>query len=322
MTPRYAADIRAIVWMFLATSLVAVQVIFPGLAPYLCAVSAYFALAAGILAHNHNHCPTFRHKGLNEAWAIWLSIFYGYPTFAWIPTHNLNHHKFTNAEGDATITWRHTNRHTAWVAATYFFVSSYYQGGPIQQFIRKAKARNGKMYKRIVRQYVSWAGIHLAVVATCIYLHGFGTGLLTWTLCMGIPSFFSLWTIMLFNYEQHVHADPFSEYDHSRNFVSPIMNYLLFNNGYHTVHHDYPGTHWSKLPALHAKIADKIHPDLKEPSLLWYWFRQYALVPVGIATGTKQIGPEPGGITPPMRTADVDVAVSGTNSERVRTASA
>ena len=42
---------------------------------------------------------------------------------------------------------------------------------------------------------------------------------------------------MLFNYDQHAHANPFSEYDHSRSFTSPILNFLLFNNGYHFVHH-------------------------------------------------------------------------------------
>ena len=322
MTPRFAADYRAILWMVIASALVVVQIVNADLAPYLCWVSAYFALAAGIMAHNHNHCPTFRNKAMNEGWAIWLSVFYGYPTFAWIPTHNLNHHKFTNAEGDATITWRHTNRHNALVAATYFFVSSYYQGGPIQQFIAKAKAKNGKMYRRIVRQYGCWIAAHIVAVSCCIALHGLALGLWTWTLCLGLPSFFSLWTIMLFNYEQHVHADPFSEFDHSRNFVSPVMNFLLFNNGYHTVHHDHPGTHWSKLPALHAEIAGSIHPALNEKSLLYYWFRQYVLVPLRLSSGTRQIGPEPGGDRPPVRTADVDVATSGTNSERVRAAGA
>lgn len=321
MSPRYKEDYRAILWVCIATVLVLTQLIYAELAPYLCWVSAYFALAAGILAHNHNHTPTFRNRKANEGWAIWLSIFYGYPTFAWIPTHNLNHHKFTNAEGDATITWRHTNSHNALVAATYFFVSSYYQGGPIQQFIRKAKKRKGKMYRRIVRQYTLWAGAHLAAIGLAISLHGVKTGLWTWLLCMGLPSFFSLWTIMLFNYEQHVHANPDSEFDHSRNFLSPVMNYLLFNNGYHTVHHDHPGTHWSELPALHAKIADRINPALNEGSLLFYWFRQYALVPLGLAKSTQQIGPEPGrGLA--ASTADVDVAVSGTNSERVRPTSA
>ena len=54
----------------------------------------------------------------NQIFGNWISIFYGYPTFAWIPTHNLNHHKYVNRAGDATITWRYTNRHNLLVALT------------------------------------------------------------------------------------------------------------------------------------------------------------------------------------------------------------
>src|SRR3989442_16018493 len=89
----------------------------PALIPYLVLVSCYLALSAGVLAHNHNHCPTFKSRKMNSLLAYWLSLFYGYPTFAWIPTHNLNHHKYVNKAGDATITWRYTNRND-WLVAS------------------------------------------------------------------------------------------------------------------------------------------------------------------------------------------------------------
>jgi fatty acid desaturase len=34
------------------------------------------------------------------------------------------------------------------------------------------------------------------------------------------------------------------------------------NLGYHTAHHYKQGVHWSKLPALHEKIKDKIPDNL------------------------------------------------------------
>ncbi len=99
MRPRNAADYRTLLWVIIAPALVAVQFARPELVKYLWWVSAYFALACGVIAHNHNHCPTFKGKLQNQIFGNWISIFYGYPTFAWIPTHNLNHHKYVNRAG-------------------------------------------------------------------------------------------------------------------------------------------------------------------------------------------------------------------------------
>lgn len=293
MSPRNPADRRTLLWVVLAPLVVAAQYWRPELVPYLCVVSCYFALSCGVIAHNHNHCPTFASKRHNQLFAIWISIFYGYPTFAWIPTHNQNHHKFVNREGDATITWRFTNSHNVLVAATYFFVSSYYQSAPINAFIKTARAKNPTLYRYIMTQYVCWVGAYVALAALGIALHGVSTGLYVFGMAVALPAFFSLWTIMLFNYDQHAHTDPYSEHDHSRSFVSPVLNYLLFNNGYHAVHHEHPGVHWSKLPELHRQIESQIHPSLKQRSLWWYWFKQYALAPFIPSLGTVQLGPGP-----------------------------
>ena len=121
MKPRFAADYRTLLWVAITMALVAVQYARPDLAKWLWWVSCYFALSCGVMAHNHNHCPTFSSKTMNQVFAYTISVFYGYPVFAWIPTHNLNHHKFVNRAGDATITWRFSNKHTLPIAATYFF---------------------------------------------------------------------------------------------------------------------------------------------------------------------------------------------------------
>jgi beta-carotene hydroxylase len=293
MLPRNPADYRTLLWTVIAPIVVGLQFARPEWVPYLSPVSFYFALACGIIAHNHNHCPTFRSKRANNVFANWISLFYGYPTFAWIPTHNLNHHRFVNAEGDATITWRHTNKHHVFVAASYFFVSSYYQSGPINDYIKQARAKNPELFRRIMTQYVVWGGGYLGLFALAVALHGFSTGLYVFGFSMGLPALFSLWTIMLFNYDQHVHADPFSKYNHSRSFTSPTLNFLLFNNGYHAAHHERAGAHWTELKALHEQLAPHIHPSLNQKSLWWYWFKQYALAPFFPSLGTVQLGAGP-----------------------------
>jgi fatty acid desaturase len=293
LRPRNPADYRTLLWVAVPPVLIALQYRDPGLVPYLSWLSCYFALACGVIAHNHNHCTTFQDKRANHVFAAWISIFYGYPTFAWIPTHNLNHHRFVNREGDATITWRITNRHNVLVALSYFFVSSYYQSEPIKEYIRNARLKNPALYRRILTQYAVWGGSYALMLALAVWLHGARTGLYVWAFSIGVPALFSLWTIMLFNYDQHAHADAFSDSDHSRSFTSPLLNFLLFNNGYHAAHHEQPGTHWSALPELHARIAGRIHPSLNQSSLWWYWFKQYALAPFFPALGTVQLGTGP-----------------------------
>jgi len=153
MLLRYSADRRTMAWA-LAMPLVALAPFaWPSLATWLWPLSCYLALSAGVIAHNHNHCQTFKSKRLNSIFGQWLSIFYGYPTFAWVPTHNLNHHKFVNRAGDATITWRYTNRHNFPMAFAFPFIAAVFQSTPTNEYIRKARATKPALYREIIRQY-------------------------------------------------------------------------------------------------------------------------------------------------------------------------
>lgn len=322
MRPRHAADYKTILWVLLTMVVVAIQYARPELVPYLAWVSCYFALACGVIAHNHNHSPTFHSKPVNEAFANLISIFYGYPTFAWIPTHNLNHHKFVNRAGDATITWRHTNKHNALVAFSYPFISGYYQSFPTSTFIKKAKQTNPKLYRRVLTQYAVFVSAHVGLVSLAIALHGVRTGLFVWGFACAVPAFFALWTIMLFNYVQHVHTDPFSRHNHSRSFVGYWTNFFLFNNGLHAAHHENAGTHWSKLPEVHARLAPNIDPALMHRSMWWFFFQQYVLALFFPSLGTKQVGRAP--FDPPDGTKvdlsidEVEVGEAGDNATMLR----
>jgi fatty acid desaturase len=283
-------------------------------------LSCYLALSAGVIAHNHNHTPTFRDRKLNGAFGNWLSIFYGYPTFAWVPTHNLNHHKFVNKAGDATITWRHTNKHNALVAATYFFVSSWYQSEPIRT--TSTRRRRGTRSSTAPSSASTSSSSERTWRCSRWPSRCTAGGWDSWcgSLMFLIPAFFALWTIMLFNYIQHVHTDPWSEHDHSRSFVGRVLNFLLFNNGLHSAHHEMAGAHWSTLPALHAKLRPLIDPRLNEPSFWMFCLKNYLLAPFFPSLGTKQLAAPRStfrGSTPPAPvTAEVDAFESGVNAAR------
>jgi fatty acid desaturase len=296
MRLRNRADFRTLLWVALAVTLVAVQSAWPQLVVYLCPISCYLAIACGVIAHNHNHHPTFVGRRFNNGFGHLLTVFYGYPTLMWIPTHNLNHHHFTNRPGDATITWRYTNKHNLFMALTYPFVSGYFQSEPIQRYIGRAKLHNRRLYSRIVFQYAFWIGVYLLMLVLAALLHHrqrTGLGLYVWFFSLILPAICSTTVIMIFNYIQHVHADAWSELDHSRNFTGKVFNFLFFNNGFHTAHHEHPGLHWSALPATHAQLGHQIDPRLNERSLCWFLARQYFLALMIPSFGTKQIGLSP-----------------------------
>jgi hypothetical protein len=92
---------------------------------------------------------------------------------------------------------------------------------------------------------------------------------------------------MLFNYEQHVHTDPFSKHDHSRNFVSPTLNFLLFNNGFHAAH----------------PIIDVLPPVISEPAL--------PTTPVDTTPGAPGIPTAPTLPTAPVLPANPTVVLPG-----------
>lgn len=313
MLLRNSADIRALIWVAMAIALVVAQYSNPSLVVYLCPISCYVAIACGTIAHNHNHRATFRGRRSNSVFGHVLTIFYGYPTLMWVPTHNLNHHKFVNQPGDATATWRYTNKHNLWVALTYPLVSGYFQSFPIKEYIGRVKQRKPGLYASIRFQYAFWIGTYVCMLVLAGLLHHrqqTGLGLYVWFFSLILPAICSSTVIMFFNFVQHVHTDAWSVVDHSRNFTGKWFNFLFFNNGYHTAHHENPGLHWSKLPQAHTSMAGAIDSTLNEHNMLWFMFRQYVLSVIVPSLGTAQIGSVPSEHPP----ADVQTADESTDS--------
>jgi fatty acid desaturase len=60
--------------------------------------------------------------------------------------------------------------------------------------------------------------------------------------------------------------------------VGKTFNWFMMNNGYHTIHHNLAGLHWTELPRAHeAEAAPRIHPSLEERSMIGYLLRTYVL---------------------------------------------
>lgn len=223
-----------------------------------------------------------------------------------------------NKAGDATITWRYSRRNTWLTASTYYFISAYWQGPLLTEYRAKARATNPGLYRQIMVQTATVVGAHVSLLALGIALRGWKMGAFVYFFGFFASSLFANWSMIFINYIQHVHADPWSEHNHSRNFCSNLGNWLVFNNGYHTAHHESAGLHWSKLPAAHAKIAHLIHPDLNQPSIFGFVLRAYLLGALSDRFRTKQVGrapyDPPGGGELSLETAEVSAVEAGVNA--------
>lgn len=288
MRLRFNADRRALVWaLLLFPVLPAVSYVRPALAPYLLPLGLYLAYCAGVLAHNHNHSPVFLSKRQNSLYSAWLSFFYGCPLFVWVPTHNQNHHRYLDGPGDATRTSAHAPRDSLWAALSYPSRSAFAQAPAIWQYALAARSRNPARFRQIVFETSSVVLGHGAALALAVSCYGTAKGAFLYACAFGIPAAFAAWAMMFTNYVQHVGCEHTSADDHSRNFVSRWMNWLVFEAGYHTVHHEHPGIHWSAYPALHAWREARIAPHLNQSTILSYCLARYVL-------GRAPDGAEPG----------------------------
>ena len=62
------------------------------------------AFQGAVQTHNSLHCPVFRARFLNKVYQVVLTLTYGHPVSAYVPGHNLSHHKHTQSRRDVMRT--------------------------------------------------------------------------------------------------------------------------------------------------------------------------------------------------------------------------
>ena len=263
---KYRADIKSLLYMAITTVMFVLQWHY-GFNWIAYIIYLHFSVSVAVMTHNHNHINIWTKKWLNILTDWWLTIFYGMPIFVWIPTHNRNHHRYTNKEADTTRTYRHSEDNNFVSMIQYPSISGYNQMREgVIPYMKELKEKNAQQYRENLMQL---AVLIIWLVAAFV---------LNWKnalLYVLIPQQVAQFMVIIFNYVQHVHADEESEYNHSRNFMG--VNAFLFNNGYHKIHHMRASIHWSEAPAGHEKIAHLIDPALNEKSFWWYIIRTYVL---------------------------------------------
>lgn len=229
----------------------------------LCLQSFFCAVAT----HNTIHAPIFRSKTLNRIFQAVLTVCYGHPVSAYVPGHNLSHHRYTQTARDIMRT---TKLRFRWNLLNQLMFSTVV--GPA---IFKANADYVKAMRKQrpgwFRQFCIEAAVYVTFLAVLLYLDW-----QKFLLFVLIPHQYAAFGIMGINFVQHDGCEKDHPYNHSRNFTGKLVNWFTFNNGFHGIHHMHPSLHWSKTPAAHAaELAPHIHPNLDRTSLLAYLWEAY-----------------------------------------------
>lgn len=231
------------------------------------ALTCYFSFIGAVAVHNTIHCPVFYSKTANKLFQIVLSLTYGHPVSNYVPGHNLSHHQNTQTSKDVMRTTKLRYKWHLINGLMFFPTIGIGMLGNDASYFSVQRKMGRPIYKQMK--------LEQAVLFTCCFVLII-FDLKKWFVCAFIPHLFAKFCIISLNILQHDGCDENSDYNHSRNFVSPILNFFAYNNGYHSVHHMHAGWHWSLLPQKHRELVKPhMHPNLDEPSILLYIFKTF-----------------------------------------------
>jgi len=230
-----------------------------------------FCWFCATIVHNSIHVPPFRRQVLNDLWQLLLVSTYGYAVSVLIPGHNLSHHKYTQSAKDVMRT---DQMRYSWhfINLIMFFPSVFFRVyEQDNNYMMEMGKQGAPIFYQTARELI-W------FISYTVFLTHLNWQKYFW--CILLPQAVAKWGIVTINMFQHdgLPTPEEDRYNFSRNFVDPTLNFFTCNNGYHTAHHNNPGTHWSKYKHIHeTKIKPNMNPNLDEPSLIWTFVKMFLL---------------------------------------------
>mmetsp|Transcript_28873 Transcript_28873/g.84645 ORF Transcript_28873/g.84645 Transcript_28873/m.84645 type:complete len:370 (-) Transcript_28873:103-1212(-) len=249
-----------------------------------CGLLTLMAFQGCVTVHNCAHCPPFVSSTLNSWWFLVISVWNGASATAYIPGHNLGHHKYLQSRQDVIRTSKVDHSYQLFNLLSYF--------PRIYPAIYKNDMAYFEAQRELGRPVYEQFRMDTAAVLTFYAVLGV-LNFKSFFWIVLIPQVVGKDMIVTLNLLQHDGCDPEHDVNHSRNFTGPILNYFVFNNGYHAIHHMMPGKHWSQLKRLHdTKVAPVNHPSLDHPNILRYLFVTFVLpTPRTNYDGTPYVNP-------------------------------
>lgn len=228
--------------------------------------ACYFSFLNSVVIHNHMHQGVFNSRALNLAFRRVLSFGALYPATVNIPAHNLVHHHF---DDDGQPDWAAPeNVDFRWNLLNLLHFPNV-SGPNTFDGVQRWTAVKGR--EDVKRQYLYDNAFAFGLTGLLL-LADFWVALFF----IVLPQLYGARSILRINIIQHDRCDVRSEWNHSRNFVGRAFNWIMCNNGYHTIHHNRAGLHWSVLDEWHRReVVPRIDPSLDEPSMVLYLVRTY-----------------------------------------------
>lgn len=228
--------------------------------------ACYFSFLNTVVIHNHLHQGIFHSRALNLAWRCILSFGALYPASANIPSHNLVHHHF---EDDGQPDWA-APQHVSFRWNLLNLIHFPNVTGP-NTFAGVQRWKAASNRQPFVKQY-ALESVFAFGLTGLLFAFDFWSTLLF----IVLPQLYGARCILRINLIQHDGCDTRSEWNHSRNFIGKAFNWVMCNNGYHTIHHNRAGLHWSALAEAHEReVVPRIDPSLNEKSMFLYLLRTY-----------------------------------------------
>ncbi|MFK7990163.1 MAG: fatty acid desaturase [Sandaracinaceae bacterium] len=228
--------------------------------------AGYFSFLNAVVIHNHMHKGIFKQKRVNRVFRAILSFGALYPASANIASHNLVHHHF---DDDGQPDWAAPNNtRFRWHLLNLLHFPNVVGPNTFNGVSRWALTTRQRDFRR---QYM----IEQA------FAFGLTGALLVWDFWGGLffivlPQLWGARGILRINLIQHDGCDISSEWNHSRNFVGRGFNWVMCNNGYHTIHHNRAGLHWSVLAEVHDReCGPRTDASLNERSMILYLLRTF-----------------------------------------------
>ena len=215
------------------------------------------SITIGVL-HMHTHRPLFVSRRANRVVDVLCGLPGALTATDMREVHVLNHHRFNDGPGDVTSTeGREHGLRAVWYWIRYGAIVK-------NHTVRTVFAADPSSSRRKRRHQFM---LDFTLIVALIVATGTIADTTRFTVFYWIPFLVTQVNSGYFAWLTHAPARVFDDDpSKSMNTVGNWLNFFIFNQGYHSVHHRYPGIHWSQIPDK-LDFMRQVEPDVVVP----YW---------------------------------------------------